>query len=228
MEQWIIAYCHHLIKFVRTEMESYRLYTVVSELLLFLDKLTNWFIRLNRTVLKGDLGEKESLTALNVLFSVLMDLNILLSPFIPFLTEHMYQNLRNGLDEKSYLYKDSIHYLRIPEFDSSLLDEKVEEIMKNFISVIDLGRKLRENNKINLKMPVDSIQIVNNSKTFIQNLKLVEGYIVEELNVNHVEYIEDEDSYINLTAKANFEKLFEKSKELKEIMNEKKENNEKN
>jgi len=76
-------------------------------------------------------------------------------------------------------------------------------------------------------MPVDSIQIVNNSKTFIQNLKLVEGYIVEELNVNHVEYIEDEDSYINLTAKANFEKLFEKSKELKEIMNEKKENNEK-
>src|SRR5690606_10771991 len=53
-DRWIIAYSQRLIKYVRNEMENYRLYTVVNELLSFLDKLTNWYIRLNRNRIKGD------------------------------------------------------------------------------------------------------------------------------------------------------------------------------
>jgi len=90
-----------LIKFVRNEMENYRLYTVVSELLTFLDRLTNWYIRLNRPRLKGD----TCIQSLNVLFSVTLDLSILLSPFIPFLTEILYQNMKQGLISKiNFIY----------------------------------------------------------------------------------------------------------------------------
>ncbi len=40
-------------------MDGYRLYTVVSGLLSFLDDLSKWYIRLNRGRMKGDLGEEE-------------------------------------------------------------------------------------------------------------------------------------------------------------------------
>ena len=129
-------------------MENYRLYPVVSELLIFLDKLTNWFIRLNRGRLKGDFGENDCLVSIKVLYSVLLNLVILLSPIVPFITEEIYQNLKKGLSKDSVFNKDSIHYLRIPECDNSLIDENIEKVMNNMISVIELGRKLRENKKI--------------------------------------------------------------------------------
>lgn len=217
-DRWIIAYSQNLIKFVRNEMDNYRLYTVVTGLLAFLDKLTNWYIRLNRSRIKGDFGEEDCFNSLNVLFSTMLNLVILLSPLVPFITETIYQNLRNGLEKDSPMYEESIHYLRIPTYDESLIDEKIEEIMKNMISVIELGRQLREKKGILLKKPVASIQIINFDKTFLDNIKVVESYVIDELNTNEIIYLENEEKYIKLSAKANFEVLYKKSKDLRQMM----------
>jgi isoleucyl-tRNA synthetase len=40
-------------------MEKYRLYTVVPELLRFLENLTNWYVRLNRPRFKGENGPED-------------------------------------------------------------------------------------------------------------------------------------------------------------------------
>ena len=137
-DKWIIAYLERLIKFFHQEMEAYRLYTVTNELLQFLDKLTNWYIRLNRGRIKGDFGEDECVQSLNILFGALLNLCVLLSPFIPFITEFIFQNLKNGLPKDSPLYEESIHFLLIPEYEEKLLDKKIEETMNNMISVIEL------------------------------------------------------------------------------------------
>ena len=219
-DRWIIAYNQRLIKFVRKEMEEYRLYTVVSELLTFLDKLTNWYIRLNRGRLKGDYGLEDCKKSLNVLYSVLMNLIILLSPFIPFQTEYIYQNLRSGLTKNSNLYEESIHFLRIPKFDESLLDEEIEITMKNMITVIDMGRLLRDKHNLPTKKPLASIEIINFDKNFLNKLKKVEYYIQEELNVIEILYNPEEEKFIKFSCKPNSENLFRKSKELKEVMKE--------
>jgi len=67
---------------------------VVPPLLKFLDDLTNWYVRLNRGRLKGDLGSNDWQVSLNVLFDVLLKITVLMSPHVPFLTEHMFQNMR--------------------------------------------------------------------------------------------------------------------------------------
>ena len=59
MDRWIISSTQNLVKLVRTEMDAYRLYNVVKPLLSFLDQLTNWYVRLNRTRMKGEDGIKE-------------------------------------------------------------------------------------------------------------------------------------------------------------------------
>jgi isoleucyl-tRNA synthetase len=216
-DKWIIAYEQRLIKFFHHEMENYRLYTIVQELLSFLDKVTNWYIRLNRPRIKGDYDEVDWLNSLNILFITMLNLVILLSPFIPFITEYIYQNLRNGLKESPLLEK-SIHFLRIPEYDEKLLDDKIEKVMNNMISVIELGRKLREKEKISLKKPIAKLIVINYDQEFLDNLKIVEKYIIEELNINEIEYINDEATYISLGAKPNYEVVFKKSKDIKDDM----------
>ena len=216
-DKWIIAYEQRLIKFFHHEMENYRLYTIVQELLSFLDKVTNWYIRLNRGRIKGDFDESDWLNSLNVLFITMLNLVILLSPFIPFITEFIYQNLRNGLKGGELLEK-SIHFLRIPLYDKQLLDDKIERVMKNMISVIELGRKLREKQKISLKKPIAKLVVINYDQEFLDNLKIVEKYIIDELNINEIEYINDEATYINLGLKPNFEIVFKKSKDIKDDM----------
>ena len=104
MDRWITTASYNLIKFVLEEMENYRLYTVVPRLLEYLEQMTNWFIRLNRTRFKGDKGEQDSFVALTVLTNtggtekfhflsiflvspyILMKITILMSPLVPFIT----------------------------------------------------------------------------------------------------------------------------------------------
>ena len=56
MDRWIISATQNLIKYVRFEMDTYKLYMVVKPLLSFLEKLSNWYVRLNRPRMKGEEG----------------------------------------------------------------------------------------------------------------------------------------------------------------------------
>ena len=71
-------------------MSNYHLDTVCPKLVLFLENLTNWYIKLNRNRIKGNNGIDETFTNLNVLFNVLLKVTILFSPFVPFTTEMFY------------------------------------------------------------------------------------------------------------------------------------------
>ena len=59
MDRWIVSATQNLIKYVRHEMDTYHLDNVVKPLLSFLDQLTNWYVRLNRTRMKGEEGVQE-------------------------------------------------------------------------------------------------------------------------------------------------------------------------
>ena len=101
MDKWITSATQSLIKYVRVEMDTYKLYNVVKPLLTFLEKLSNWYVRLNRPRMRGEEGKEEQFRSLNVLFDVILKSSTLMSCITPFITEHMYQNLRNGICAKT-------------------------------------------------------------------------------------------------------------------------------
>lgn len=113
-DRWIQSSLQMLITQVRKEMEEYKLYNVVPPLVKFLEHLTNWYVRMNRTRIKGEIDHEHMKVSLNVLFDVLHKVNILMSPHVPFLTDHMYQNMKKCIHENTENYKDSIHHLFIP------------------------------------------------------------------------------------------------------------------
>ena len=150
MDQWIIAANANLIKFFREEMKHYRLYTVVPKLITFLDQLTNWYVRLNRDRIKGDEGEKNWIDSLNVLFDVLLKVTILLSPFVPFITDQFYLNLKKAIKGPKFL-EDSIHFMNIPEFSQEVINDQIELDVKRMQQVIVESRAVREKKIISLK-----------------------------------------------------------------------------
>ena len=72
LDRWIAAATRRLTAFVRVEMDAYRLYTVVPQLVAFIESLTNVYVRYNRTRLKGRLGAQDCQFALASLFDVLL------------------------------------------------------------------------------------------------------------------------------------------------------------
>ncbi|KAK9448268.1 tRNA synthetases class I-domain-containing protein [Limtongia smithiae] len=196
MDQWILASLQTLIQFVHAEMAEYRLYTVVPRLLSLIDDMTNWYIRFNRRRLKGESGVEDSVAALNTLFEVLFTLCLTMAPFTPFLTDNIYQNLRPYIPVE-LLPEDSrsIHFLSYPEARVDLENEDVERAVGRMQRVIELTRALREKKTIGLKIPLKTLVVIHSDKQYLNDIRGLEQYIVEELNVRDIVFTSDEAAY---------------------------------
>ena len=100
---------------VSKEMSKYRLYNVVPKLFDFIEDLTNWYIRLNRSRFWGEGMDEDKVSAFNTLYSVLYELSKVMAPFAPFLSEHLFRELSALSEDKTD--KESVHLCRFPEFD---------------------------------------------------------------------------------------------------------------
>lgn len=205
MDRWILSYTHTLTDFVKVEMAAYRLYTVVPRLIKFIENLTNWYVRLNRARLRGEVDQEECRASVYTLFSVLLTVNRLMAPFTPFITEMMYQNMKQSIDQA--LFKgdsDSIHYLMLPKFDKAMVDKDIERRVSVMQSVIETGRVLRDRNTLPLKYPLKEVVLVDEDQTVLQDADSLEAYIVGELNVKKLTVSADKQKYdVQLTAKPN-------------------------
>uniref|UniRef100_A0A7N5P255 isoleucine--tRNA ligase n=1 Tax=Ailuropoda melanoleuca TaxID=9646 RepID=A0A7N5P255_AILME len=196
-DRWVLSCIQSLVGFFETEMAAYRLYTVVPRLVKFVDVLTNWYVRMNRRRLKGENGVEDCVTALETLFSVLLSLCRLMAPYTPFLTELMYQNLKLLIDPVSVQDKDthSIHYLMLPHVREELIDKNTERAVSRMQSVIELGRVIRDRKTIPIKYPLKEIVVIHQDPEALHEIKSLEKYIIEELNVRKVTLSTDKNKY---------------------------------
>ena len=237
---WIQAEAQGLIKFVHDEMGAYRLYTVMPALVRFGTQLTNWYVRLNRERLKGNEGgtdaEAEAETGLQVLYDVLLDVSMIMAPFTPFITEFFYQHLRklqpsykdaaNGGGVSNPVMpgkSDSVHFLRLPQYDESRMNPHAVEAMETLQNIVEQGRNAREKRNISLKFPVKRVVAIlrSPSEHVVSGLTgPLKKYILSELNAWDFQVApkEQEHDWVTLSLKLNFKVLGKKlGKKLKEV-----------
>ncbi len=196
MDRWILAVNHDLIRYVRKEIDNYRLYTVVDKKVRFLEQLTNWYVKLNRKRLKGSEGAEDWRVALNVLYQVLMNSMLLMAPYVPFIVENFYQNMRKLLQPGSKYLDESIHFIQIPEFNPNLINAELVDILEKMQGMIQSVRTIRDNHKLPVKQGVAGLLIVCKDDRTLDLVRKVEAYIVGECNVAKVEYTSDWRQYI--------------------------------
>ncbi|KAL8719084.1 MAG: hypothetical protein Q9225_003862 [Loekoesia sp. 1 TL-2023] len=214
MDKWILASCQSLVKFTNEEMAAYRLYTVVPKLLELIDSTTNWYIRFNRRRLKGEFGIEDTQRALNTLFEILYTLVRGLAPFTPFITDNIYQRLLLYIP-KHLQAEDprSVHFLSFPEVREELFNQDVERRVGRMQRVIELGRVSRERRTIGLKQPLKTLIVIHPSTEYLDDVRSLEGYICEELNIHELVLSSDEDKYnVQYSVEADWPTLGKKLK----------------
>lgn len=175
---------------------GYRLYTVTPRLLGLIDDTTNWYIRFNRKRLKGENGVEDTKHALNTLFEVLYTLCRGLAPFIPFLTDTIYLKLLPFIPEK--LREEdprSVHFLKYPEVRKELYNPDIERRVGRMKNIIDLARVSRERKAIGVKTPLKTLVIIHPDASYLEDVRSLESYISEELNVHELILTSDEIAY---------------------------------
>jgi len=127
---------------------------------------------------------------------VLLNATQLMAPITPFLCEHIYQNMRNGLADDSPLKMESIHFTDIPTYSDKLIDLEIEETVTHMQHAIETGRLIRDRMMIPMKYPLAKVVIVDANEQTLAGYKTLEKYIKEELNVLELVLTKDEDSYV--------------------------------
>ena len=134
-DKWILSSCNKLIKEVTENLEKFELGVALSKVYDFMwDYFCDWYIEFAKPRLFDD-NDPTRLEAQYVLNDVLIKCLKMLHPFMPFITEELYQSL--------YKDSDSIMISKWPEYDSELGYEEDAKDMETVISAIRTIRNIR-------------------------------------------------------------------------------------
>ena len=211
LDRWILSSAQKLIKDVTEALDAYDLSKAVDPIVSFIDELNNWYIRRSRRRFWRSENDNDKNEAYGSLYTVLKILTKVAAPFIPFVTENIYQNLR--LENEP----ESVHLCDYPVYDSSYRDEELEFKMDTVQKAVSMGRSLRYQFNLKIRQPLRSVELVTRNPKEKSVLLEMEDSIREELNVKDVVFHEKEDELVEYRAKANFRVL---GKELGGLMGE--------
>jgi len=200
MDQWILSRLQTLKSNIAHEMENYRLFNVVPALFEFIEDLTNWYIRLNRSRFWSEELSPDKEAAYQTLYTTINELSISMAPFAPFLADTIYAELVTYAKGDSL---ESVHLCTYPEAEQSLIQPMLEQAVTRMQHIILLGRNKRHQEKIKTKYPLSRLRVVHKDKALLDEIARLADYIQSELNVKVVDYDTDESAYINLYAKPN-------------------------
>ena len=199
-DQWLLSNLQTLKKNIASEMEAYRLYNVVPALFTFIEDMTNWYIRLNRTRFWGEGLSDDKKKAFSTLYTAVRELSIAMAPFAPFLSEHIYQQLAVfGAKDQP----ESVHLCEYPVADEKLMKPALEDAVGRMQQLILLGRQKRVQENIKVKTPLRKLSVIHKDPALLKEISKLEEYIKGELNVKEIGYDTDESKYITLYAKPN-------------------------
>lgn len=204
LDRWILSVLQSLVRDIEVEMEAYRLYNVVPRLVGFIDDLTNWYVRSSRRRFWKSEDDSDKSAAFFTLYEVLHTFATLLAPFMPFITEEVYQILVRSIDNDA---ADSIHWCDYPQVQSALIDQELESRMSIIRRATSLGRKLREDHKLKVRQPLALLTIVHRDENIREAVEFGNERLCSELNVKAVNYESDESKFCSVTVKPNFKEL---------------------
>ena len=196
MDKWALSKLNTLVKTVDELMTDYKVTESARAIQDFTDELSNWYVRRSRDRFWANGMEQDKINAYMTLYTCLVTLAKVCAPFVPFMTEEIYQNLVTNLDKTA---PESIHLCDFPVANEDYIDEKLEENMETVLEIVTLGRACR--NVSGMK----NRQVL--SKAYVESKKkLDENYyyiIKEELNVKELEFVDDASSFVSYNVKPN-------------------------
>ena len=178
LDKWIVSKLESLKLEVIGNLEKYDVVVAARLCEDFVDGLSNWYIRRSRKRFQNPKEKNEKEEASQSLNFVLLELTKLLAPFIPFLTEEIYQGMPDFPGKKK-----SVHLEDFPKLNEKSIDRKLEEKMEKGREIVVLVLAQRAAAEIKVRQPLGGVKIKSN---ILKNEKELLDLLKEEVNVKEV------------------------------------------
>ncbi|MCD6515484.1 MAG: isoleucine--tRNA ligase [Candidatus Odinarchaeota archaeon] len=212
LDRWLISRLNSVIQEVRNYLNSYELHKAGRTIEHFvINELSNWYVRRSRRRFWEEELTEDKISAYLTLYEALVTVIKLLAPFVPFITEAIYQNLVRTVDKSA---PESIHHTDYPKPNEKMIDKELEERMNLAITVVEAGRAARFLAKIKARQPLYTLYVKFPSKEDQKKVETLLDVIKEELNVKEIKFADDLSEFLEVTVKLNYEKVGPKFKEL--------------
>ncbi|MTV20223.1 valine--tRNA ligase [Staphylococcus delphini] len=177
-DQWILTRLNETIDTVTQLSDKYEFGEVGRVLYNFIwDEFCDWYIEMSKIPMNGDDEAQKNVTR-SVLSYTLDRIMRLLHPFMPFVTEHIWQNLPHE--------GESIVTSAWPTVDQSLVFEESKDVMEQLVEIIKAVRqsRLEVNTPLSKEIP---IKIQAKNETIQQLLKTNQHYLERFCNPSTLE-----------------------------------------
>ena len=194
MDKWILSKLNNVVKTVDDYLNEYKITEATRAMNEFVDELSNWYVRRSRSRFWTSELTDDKVCAYMTLYTVLVEFAKVSAPFIPFMTEEIYQNLVRSVDENAL---ESIHMCDFPKYDEKYNFAEIEQEMDAIRKVVILGRAARNEANIKNRQPLSKLFIQTDNKINADYVNI----ILEELNIKDVELTKDASGFISYNFK---------------------------
>jgi len=193
LDRWILARLNQTILQATERLDDYDAYGATLAMEPFLDDLTNWYVRRSRRRFWKSEHDQEKDAAYATLYQVLTTLCHLLAPFMPFVTEALYQNLVRNVDSDAL---ESVHHTRWPAADVETIDEVLLTQMALGRQIVTLGHSARSSRNVKVRQPLARalIHLETGPDGLTDELSAL---VQEELNVKELQFVEEAGELVN-------------------------------
>jgi len=200
LDEWILSKLNSLIATVAENMDAYDPTPAARAIETFVcDDLSNWFVRLSRRRFwKGEMNADKK-AAYDVLFKCIRTTTQLMSPFAPFFSDWLFQNLNKT--------KASVHLSSFPTLDEKSINKELENTMQIAQDLSSMVLSLRKKNNLKVRQPLQKILVPVLDSDFQKQLEHIKNLVLSEVNVKEMEYLTADNEILVKTIKPNFKAL---------------------
>lgn len=179
---------------IQTQMEAYEIPRIYHCLLGFIETLSGWYLRVNRSRFWGSNLTKDTEEACNTFYTILMEFSRISAPFLPFISDYIFKHFAGT----------SVHLENWPAAVPERLDDNLSKEISHVRSVIEGVRKVREKHSINLRQPLLFVRVSGvSAATLGKYAELIRG----QANVKEVLHKESAAEFSRAQLTLNFKLL---------------------
>ena len=198
LDRWVLSELHAVVRDVTGFLEAFDTAAAGRRLATFIDDLSNWYVRRSRRRFWDGPSSVAGASAFATLYECVSTLTLLMAPFVPFVTDHVWGVLRRpGAPE-------SVHLASWPSFDATVIDPSLSAQMTLVRRLVELGRSARAGASVRTRQPLRRALI--GAAGFSELPDELRAEIAAELNVSRLEVL-GSGELVDYTVKPNFRGL---------------------
>jgi isoleucyl-tRNA synthetase len=214
LDRWMLSELNSVAASMTAKLDAYDHFGAAQELSGLVEAVSNWFVRRSRDRFwaagRADGGpdtNREKLDAYWTLYETLVTVAKLAAPFVPFVSEAIWQNLAvAAFGGKSV---ESVHLTDYPSGMEALVDRDLVRRMALVRDVSSLGRAARAAEKLKVRQPLSKVEVIlaDAAPADAAWLEAHADLVCDELNVKQFEICREPDRYITRAVLPDLKKL---------------------